>query len=40
MYFDQVEVPVPVIRDRADAAKATLEVTFRAARPMASAIRR
>ena len=28
VYFDQVEVPVPVIRDRADAAKATLEVTF------------
>jgi thiol:disulfide interchange protein DsbD len=28
VYFDQVEVPVPVQRDRADAAQATLQVTF------------
>lgn len=28
VYFDQVEVPVPVLRERADAAKATLQVTF------------
>jgi thiol:disulfide interchange protein len=28
VYFDQVEVPVPVQRARADAAKATLQVTF------------
>jgi thiol:disulfide interchange protein len=28
VYFDQVEVPVPVLRERVDAAKATLQVTF------------
>nr|ART38238.1 F326 [uncultured bacterium] len=28
VYFDQVEVPVPVLRDRPEAARATLQVTF------------
>jgi len=28
VYFDQVEVPVPVLRERADAARASLQVTF------------
>lgn len=28
VYFDQVEVPVPVLRERAEAGRATLQVTF------------